>query len=147
MLLHTSSPVEKCINQERESGSQRRAAAHHFPAKLSPSKTRGKRIERARSAREILVYIYNRGGGSRFQGARPVPPSVEQGLRIEVRTFMPLQMVSRALLKRFWLPKWVPNRGPEDAQTGFLGSISLRTRQTWFLKALSLYYQHCEDAI
>ena len=45
MLLHTSSPVEKCINQERESGSQRRAAAHHFPAKLSPSKNRGKRIE------------------------------------------------------------------------------------------------------
>ena len=42
---------------------------------------------------------------------------------------------------------WVPNRGPEDGQTGFLRSISLRTRKTWFLKALSLNYQHCEDAI
>ena len=108
---------------------------------------RNKRIERARSAREILVYIYNRGGGSRFQGARPVPPSVEQGLRIEVRTFMPLQMVSRALLKRFWLPKWVPNRGPDGVQTRFLMHISDRSRKRRPLQGLFMHYQHCEDAI
>ena len=41
---------------------------------------------------------------------------------------MPLQMASGSVLDRFWLPKWVPNRGPEGIQTRFL-CISVTDRE------------------
>ena len=60
---------------------------------------------------------------------------------------MPNQMTSGSIWDWFWLPKCLPNRGPEGVQTRFLMHISDRSRKGRFLQALFLHYQHCEDAI
>ena len=54
---------------------------------------------------------------------------------------------SRSILDRFWLPKWVPNRGPEGVKTCFLMHISDRSRKKRSLQAFFLHYQHWEVAI
>ena len=91
--------------------------------------------------------MYYRERGSRFQGGGPVPLSVDQGLKIEVRTLMPWKIASGSIWDRFWLPKWVPNRGSEAFQTRFLTYISFRSKKIRHLHALFIHYQHGDDAI
>ena len=85
------------------------------------------------------------GGGVR--GAYPFYSSRYSPLKIEVQDPMLVQIASGSILDRFWLPKWVPNRGPQGVKTCFLMHISDRSRKRRFVQALFLHSQHCEDAI
>ena len=60
---------------------------------------------------------------------------------------MPWKIASRSIWDRFWLPKWVPNRGTRAVQTRFLTYISLRSKKRRRLHTLFLPYRHGEDAI
>ena len=75
------------------------------------------------------------------------PPWRAAHHNFEVRKLMPSKIASRSILDRFWLLKWVPNRGPDEVQTRLLMSTSDRSRKRKLLQALILHYQHCEDAI
>ena len=59
-------------------------------------------------------------------------------VNIELRNPMPLQTVSRSVWERFWLPKWVPNRGPEGVQIRLLMYISLRWSKRGFSQVFFL---------
>ena len=80
-------------------------------------------------------------GGYKFYSSQYSP------LKIEVHDPMLVQIASGSILDRFWLPKWVPNRGPDGVKTWFLMHISDRWKKRRLVQAFFLHSQHCEDAI
>ena len=51
------------------------------------------------------------------------------GLKTDVRNPVPFQTASTSVLDRFWLPKWIPNRGPEGVRTCSLKCSSLTSEK------------------